>query len=227
MTRVHHRSPYLNAPVPRKSCKCHLGLILLRVGWASSDLALRTGINISVVDNIVSLSRRPTSEEANAIQIALGEAGEYWDALELRSCYLCNRKMKDRKRLHGPHIVSLNDHPEVLQIPSPEAEVSKIEQAFEMAMSRLPYRTREVLIRRFWKNESYRQIGLELGVTRSRVYQMELCGLEILSRQILFGSLVAFIPHALRTGLSNVTIDPKNFFPVNKPEFSEKIEVNE
>jgi transcriptional regulator with XRE-family HTH domain len=55
--------------------------VLQRIGWSQKDLARKTGIYAGLIGKIINLVRRPTAEQADAIQKAVGDAGEYIDVL--------------------------------------------------------------------------------------------------------------------------------------------------
>ena len=74
----------------------------------------------------------------------------------------------------------LLDHPEVLQIAAPEYEGSEIEERVESVMIKIPERDREILRKRFWENKTYKEIANEMGVSSSRIRDIENHALRLL-----------------------------------------------
>lgn len=55
--------------------------LLLRLGWTQAELARRANISHWQVSKIITLKKRPSVRQANAIQSAFGEAGQFLDVL--------------------------------------------------------------------------------------------------------------------------------------------------
>ena len=56
--------------------------VLKRLGWNQSELSRRSGLAATLVGRIINLQYRPSQKMADAIQKAIGEAGEFFDVLE-------------------------------------------------------------------------------------------------------------------------------------------------
>jgi len=60
----------------------HGGLFkaLRKLGWSQNELARRTGLSPNWIGQIINLHTRPSRQQADAIQKAFGDAGEYLEA---------------------------------------------------------------------------------------------------------------------------------------------------
>jgi RNA polymerase sigma factor (sigma-70 family) len=174
---------------------------LTRLGWMQSDLARQAKIRTEIIRDIINRGKSPTENEANAIQRALGEAGEYLDVFELWPATFA-MPATGHERDHQPEVQlnSLWNHPEALQLAAPEDENEGLEEAVEMLLSRLPKRTYEILKQRYWKRESHEQIGGVLGVTRARVQQIESRAFRTLKHPAWIRKLGAYLPRNLKSG---------------------------
>ena len=172
---------------------------LARLGWTQSDLARRSKINIYIIDDIINLGKPPTEQEANAIQRALGEAGEYLDVLEHWSATFAMPNCgHEEQPCLNIRFESLWNHAEAMQVAAPECENEGLEEAVETVLSRLSKRTYEVLKQRFWKGESRTRIGDMLGVTRNRVRQIESRAFHTLKHPAWVRKLGAYMPRHLK-----------------------------
>lgn len=151
--------------------------VLKRLGWTQTELAKQSGMSKEKVGTIINLVRRPNPEEANAIQRALGNAGEYLDVLsEWPESFVGLKRGFKREQTADIQMESLLDHPEVLQLPAPqvddnlEAQIEGMEEALET----LPDKERKVLLERFYNDKTLEETGKELGGTnRERIRQIE------------------------------------------------------
>jgi RNA polymerase sigma factor (sigma-70 family) len=176
-----------------------LNQALIRLDWTQSDLARHSKININTIGDIIDLQKLPTEQEANAIQRALGKAGEYIDVLELWPVTFAIPKSGDEKQ-RGLNIrfESLWDHVEAMQLAIPEFENEGLEEAVEMVLSKLSKQAHEVLKRRFWKGENRAKIGDVLGVTPDRVRQIESRAFNRLKHPAWIQKLGAYMPRHLK-----------------------------
>jgi DNA-directed RNA polymerase sigma subunit (sigma70/sigma32) len=176
-----------------------LNKALIRLDWTQSDLARRSKINISIISDIMNLRKPPTEQEANAIQRALGEAGEYLDVLEHWSATFampnCGHEEQPCLKVR---FESLWSHAEAMQLAVPECENEGLEEAMETVLSGLAKKTYEVLKQRFWKGESRTRIGDVLGVTHERVRQIEAHAFRTLRRPTWFKKLGPYTPRHLK-----------------------------
>jgi RNA polymerase sigma factor (sigma-70 family) len=171
----------------------------MRLGWTRSDLARRSKISVNIIGDIINLKKPPTEPEANAIQRALGKAGEYIDVLEFWSATFAIPKDSDGKQPRlDIRFESLWDHAEAMQLAVPEPENEGLEEAVELMLSKLSKRTYEVLKRRFWKGENRTRIGDVLGVTRDRVRQIESRAFNTLKDPAWTRKLGAYMPRHLK-----------------------------
>jgi transcriptional regulator with XRE-family HTH domain len=174
---------------------------LARLNWTQSDLARRSRINASIISGIINRAKQPSEREANAIQRALGEAGEYLDVLELWSETFAPPKCGEWKQPSPEmNFETLWDHAEARELAAPEYEYEGLEEAVERVLSNLSERTYEVLKRRFWEGESRKRVGNVLGVTNNRVLQIESDALRTLKHPTWVRKLGVYMPRHLKPG---------------------------
>ena len=176
-----------------------LNTALTRLGWTQSGLARRSKIDIDTISDIINFGKPPTEQEANAIQRALGKAGEYLDVLELWPVTFTIPEFGDGGRpCLNPQFESLWDNAEAMQLAAPEPENEGMQEVVAMVLSKLPKRAREVLKRRFWKGENFRQVGDGIGVSRDRVRQIESRAFKTLKHPAWVRKLGAYRPRHLK-----------------------------
>ncbi len=174
---------------------------LMRLSWTQSDLGRRSKISIKIIGEIINQGKFPTEREANAIQKALGKAGEYLDVLELWPATFALLECSVRPQLSpGIKFEDLWDHAEALQLAVPEHEDKGLEEAVETVMSSLSKRAYEVLRRRFWEGESRKRVGNVLRVTQNRVLQIESCAIRTLKHPTLVQKLGIYLPRHIKPG---------------------------
>ena len=158
--------------------------ILKRLGWSQKDLARKCGINQSTIGTIINLIRRPSVEQANAIQRALGEAGEYLDVLaEWPETFAGLKRAYRVEQTKEIPMERLLDHPEVLQIAAPDPEVDENHEFYERleaAINRLPETPAKVIRERFYNGKTFKEIGEELGFSDRGIWQIEQRALHFL-----------------------------------------------
>lgn len=145
--------------------------VLGRIGWNQAELARRTGLNAGTVGDIINLVRRPTTEQCDAIQKAVGSAGEYLDVLAewpetfsglKRGCKLEQTAEVDAARLIGCR--------EALALPAQEpTDTSELDAELESALNSLPPSEKQLLIDRFWNNATLEEAGVKHGLGREGV----------------------------------------------------------
>lgn len=140
-----------------------------RAGWTQSELARKTGLSVNVIGEIINMRKRPTEEQASAIQMALGEAGEYVDILSV---------WPEGFRIEGAHkVVQLKDvesdalleYARRLELHSGSDEYKEAD--LPALMDGLGDREKFVLEKRA-DGETLESIANSLGVTRERVRQI-------------------------------------------------------
>lgn len=167
--------------------------ILQRLGWTQSELARKTGITPTKIGAIINLVRRPRIEEADAIQHALGEAGEYLDVLaEWPETFKGIRPGFRYVQSADVSVDALCDHPEVLQIAAPPTpDTTDLDKALEEIVGELPALHQATLRERFWKGKTATQAGREREVTRSAESYNERKALRLLRKQRYLDRLAA------------------------------------
>jgi RNA polymerase sigma factor (sigma-70 family) len=165
--------------------------LLKQLGWTQAELARRTGMHACTLGGIINLARRPTVDQADRIQRALGEAGVYLDVLStwpetfagLKPGYKVEQTADiDMGTLVGCH--------EALMIAAPEpVDTTDIDAAVEEAVSRLDPDHRTVIQRHFMNEETLKEIGDDLHLSPSGVGQRGVQALRKLRRPEVLGTL--------------------------------------
>ena len=155
--------------------------IIQRIGWTQSELARQTKMSASQIGDIINLVKRPTPEQADAIQNAVGTAGEYLDVLsEWPETFAGLKRGYRLEQTAEMPMERLLDHPEVLQIAAPEEGDNNLDERMASAIETLPKRVQTVLRERFWNGKTLEATGKRLKRTRDRVRQIEAKGLRML-----------------------------------------------
>ena len=158
--------------------------ILQRIGWTQSELARQTDLRIGTIGDIINLVKRPTVEQADAIQKAVGTAGEYLDVLsEWPETFEGLKRGYKLEQTAEVEMENLLDCREAMMLPAPEPTLEDavhLEDAMESAMSDLTKQQKFVLKHRFWKDETLEEVGNKLGRTEDRVRQIEAKALRML-----------------------------------------------
>ncbi len=170
-----------------------LWAVLQRLGWSQTELARRTGLTNRVVGFIMNLVRRPTEEQANAIQQALGAVGEYFDVLSewpetfqgLKPGY----KVEQTEEVEMERLLGCR---EALQLPAPESgyeDDETFEDKLNEALSRLSPKYQIVIRRRFWHKETLKQIGEKINLSPEQVRVIECRAIRTLRGPAYMGRL--------------------------------------
>lgn len=148
---------------------------LQRLNWTQSDLARASGLHPTVIGRIINLNARPNEKQANAIQEALGRAGEFFDILEEWPDGFVGVKTGFKiERSSEVQTDRLIDHPEVLQIAAPETENHQFDTTgFEDALASLTSRQQAVLKYRYFEGLTQSDTGKKFGLTHERIRQIE------------------------------------------------------
>lgn len=150
--------------------------VMNRLGWTQSELARRAGIDAGRVAEIINLNKRPSQKSADAIQKALGDAGEYFDVLEQWPETFEGIKKGTRKEetMEVP-MECLIGCREAMMLPAPtERQEDGLAAAMEAAMEDLTDREKRVLKARFFESMTIEEVSREFGlVSRNRIRQIE------------------------------------------------------
>lgn len=156
--------------------------ILKRINWTQAELARRTNVSATRIGEIINLKRRPTQSEADAIQKAIGTAGEYFDVLsEWPEAFAGLKKGYRSEQTVDIPMDRLIDHPEVLQIAAPEYAENDLEGRVSSAMLTMRPNDKVVLVKRFWENKTHEEIASEMNISRGRVHSIEKRALQCLN----------------------------------------------
>lgn len=152
-----------------------LWAILRKLGWTNKKLAEKCGLNQTTIGKVINLQSRPTQKVADAIQRALGEAGEYFDVLAVwpETFKGLGRGFRIEKTQEVP-LDRLIDHPEILELPAPEPDqTEEVDLALEDAIKRLGDDRRHALLKMYYlEGMSSSDIGAKFGITQSRVHSL-------------------------------------------------------
>lgn len=148
--------------------------ILQRLGWTQSELARRAGIQNSAVGCIINLVKRPTVKQADAIQEALGTAGEWLDVLaEWPETFEGLGRGYRREQTQEIPMERLIDHPEVLQLAAPESEDDGLLERMDAAIGELTPRQQALLTELYVNGKTLKKAGRAIGVSRERARQIQ------------------------------------------------------
>ena len=159
--------------------------ILNRLGWTQSELARRSGLSPDGIGRILNINKRPSQKTANAIQTALGEAGEYLDVLEEWPESFKGIKQGARKEetMEVPMERLIGCREAMIIVAPNEQDKKKIYEAIDYAMDELSDRERRVIEARYFECVSLADIAKEFGLLSSeRIRQIEAKALRKLRR---------------------------------------------
>jgi RNA polymerase sigma factor (sigma-70 family) len=170
--------------------------VLNRMGWTQAELARRSGINQRTIGAIINLSRRPSQNDADAIQKALGDAGEYFDVLEQwpETFEGLKRGIKKEETLDVP-MECLIGCREAMMLPAPsERQGDRLAAAMDAAMEDLTEQEKAVLEARFFDGKTQDEVGTERRLSRASIGQIEAKALRKLRHPERLRHLEQFAP---------------------------------
>ena len=149
--------------------------IIQRIGWTQCELARQTDMSASQIGDIINLVKRPTVKQADAIQKAVGAAGEYLDVLaEWPETFEGLKRGYKREQTAEVELENLIGNREAMMLPAPETEdTSELDSALETVMADLTQRERDVLKDRFWNDLTLKQTGEKYRVGGQRIRGIE------------------------------------------------------
>ena len=167
------------------------------LGWSQADLARKSGLSVRVISLITTLQRRPSEQEANAIQLALAVAGKYIDVLEgWPETFKLERGAKN-ERTEDIRIETLAGNKEALTIEYESADdTSDIDAALDGELRSLGGQHEKAIRAVFLEGDTLEVASKKLGVSRSRVQQLTAYGLRILRRPLRIENLIKSLPAA-------------------------------
>jgi len=171
--------------------------IIQRIGWTQSELARQTNIHVSRIGDIINLVKRPTAKQADAIQKAVGAAGEYLDVLaEWPETFEGLKRGYKREQTAEVELENLIGNREAMLLPAPETEdTSELDSALETVMADLYPREQSVLKDRFWNGLTIEQTGKKYRVSGQRIRGIEAHALRRLRHPEIIRKLT---PHTAR-----------------------------
>lgn len=160
---------------------------LKRLGWTQSELARRAGINAGQVGDVLNLKHRPSLRVAEAIQVALAEAGEYIDIMtvwpESFPGFTKSVKVEQIRDVGDDGIRSLSErvdsHAALPFYPNDDDR-----RELEIALGGLSPKEQRIIQDRFYENKTLRGVGSEINLSADRVRQIECVALKKLRKKI-------------------------------------------
>jgi len=159
---------------------------LKRLGWTQWDLARKSGLGIGTTRDVINLVRRPTIEQATAIQKAFGEAGDYFDVLaewpETFAGMARGYKLEQTTEVEMENLLSCR---EAMMLPAPQndSDTTAVDEALEAHISELGPLASEVIRLRFWHNNSLAEVARKTNRSGDSVRRIEARALRKLRNQ--------------------------------------------
>lgn len=149
--------------------------ILKRIGWSQAELARQTDLSIWKIGDIINLVKRPTAEQADAIQRAVGTAGEYLDVLsEWPETFEGLKRGYKREETSEVELETLIGNRDAMMLKAPESEdTTDLDSALEQVIAELKPREQAVIKDRFWNGLTIEQAGKKHRVTGQRIRDIE------------------------------------------------------
>ena len=175
--------------------------ILQRIGWTQSELARKTGMHASQIGDIINLVRRPTAEQADAIQKAVGAVGEYLDVLsEWPETFGGLKRGYKREQTAEVKLENLIGNQEAMMIPALEAaDTSGLDTALETIILELSPREQTVIKERFWSGKTLEAVAKKNKVSRERVRQIEYIALRKMRQPYRISKLTPHLAYGLES----------------------------
>ncbi len=158
--------------------------LLRKLNWSQSELARRSGIHPVTVGEFINLRRKPTQEQANKIQTAFGEAGEFVDVVSLWpesfNGFRESLIIEQTKEVPEHLLLDFMEHERSRLLDQPIVDFGEdgigqdMAEKVPYALSLLPQRHQSILKDRVLEELTYDEIGAKHGVTRERVRQIVL-----------------------------------------------------
>lgn len=164
--------------------------ILQRLGWTQTELCKQTGLSQKIIGDIINLIKRPTEDQANAIQLSLGKAGEYLDVLaEWPEAFVGIKRGYRLEQTEDIQMERLLDCQEAMQIAAPEhistEEHERMTGMINDVLGTLPDQYAVVIRERFCNGNTLKQTGVKIKKTMSRVRQIEAKALRMIRHRFL------------------------------------------
>lgn len=156
--------------------------ILRRLGWSQAELARRSGISVQMIGCYINLVRRPGEEQANRIQRALGEAGEY---LDVEACWPETfeglGRVIVREQTEDVPVSMLLDYSAPTETLALEDIKSRERmEVLESVLVQLDKQQQAAIRLNILEGLSLDETGKKLGVSRERIRQIVSKGLRLM-----------------------------------------------
>lgn len=162
--------------------------LLRKLGWSQSELARRSGLHNSRIGQIINLQRKPSEKEADAIQLAFGNAGEYLDVYaEWPEQFVGLKPGMKVEQFADVDVDSIALHkcPEAFQIAAPEVGelVTEIAEAFDSLTEREKLVLDELCVG-YEAAENRQTTAAKFGVNPTRIDQIKNGALRHIQRRV-------------------------------------------
>jgi transcriptional regulator with XRE-family HTH domain len=146
-----------------------LWVLLKKLGWSQTELARRSGIGVLMIGRIINMHQRPSKANADAIQKAFGDAGEYIDIMDAwpeTFAGFGRSLVVDQVEDIAPH--------ELEKIGGPvDTNLLETTERLALALKTLTQQEQDVIEKRFLQARSLGDVGIEMGLGGERIRQIE------------------------------------------------------
>jgi DNA-directed RNA polymerase specialized sigma subunit len=153
---------------------------LKKLGWSQKELAKRADIQLTAINEIVNLKRRPTKKQAEDIQRVFGKEGFYLDPLEeWPETFQGFRKkiqIEQTREVTKKQLEATQAFYDQLEWNPREESQKEILQAVQMAMEELPAKEKAVLKMRHGFESTpltLKECGGKLRATTLKIWQIQ------------------------------------------------------
>lgn len=129
---------------------------------------------------IINLVKRPTAKQANAIQKAFGNAGEFLDVLaEWPESFTGLKTPRLLVQTSDVEFEPLLGNHEAMNVPALHDESEKDRYAaLELVLSKLTPKQQSIIESRYWHDATYEEAGKQIKSNRERARQLEASALR-------------------------------------------------
>jgi transcriptional regulator with XRE-family HTH domain len=172
--------------------------LLKKLNWTQKDLAEKSGLSIFIIGRIINLIRRPLPEQADAIQKAFGEAGEYLDVLsewpESFAGFKRGFKIEQTADVEMENLLGCSEAM-LLPAPSPD-DTTELDKAIEANVESLGDYHAPVIRARFWEGKTLAEIAARYRKFPETIRMVETKALRKLRHPSRMGKIM---PHLERS----------------------------
>jgi transcriptional regulator with XRE-family HTH domain len=166
--------------------------LLLKLGWSQAELARRTQIHPTIIGKIINLVCRPRPDQAELIQKAFGEAGEFFDILgEWPEGFTGLKKGLITEQTAEVPMENLLSCAEALNVPMlPASILDDLSTRLDSVMDTIPAKEAEAIKEYYIDGKTGAAIGRENNRSREWAFQKIKRGLRRLRHPMRLRLLV-------------------------------------